>query len=109
MALRSAQLKRCASPQARRFSSRARSHPRRTRSARSLPPLHCAGEEQRIHLATSTTGFPGCTTSASVPDITTSNFIDLCKSGFYDGIHFHRVSASCRRQLLRLLLRLPSA
>ena len=40
--------------------------------------------------------------------ITTSNFIDLCQSGFYDGIHFHRVSASCRPALLRLLLRLPS-
>merc|ERR1719189_2434051 len=23
--------------------------------------------------------------------ITASNFIDLCKTGFYDGIHFHRV------------------
>merc|ERR1712087_750848 len=23
--------------------------------------------------------------------ITASNFIDLCKSGFYDGVHFHRV------------------
>merc|ERR1712031_46618 len=23
--------------------------------------------------------------------ITASNFIDLCQSGFYDGIHFHRV------------------
>merc|ERR1711879_1047028 len=23
--------------------------------------------------------------------ITASNFIDLCESGFYDGIHFHRV------------------
>lgn len=23
--------------------------------------------------------------------ITTSNFIDLCQSGFYDGVHFHRV------------------
>ena len=23
--------------------------------------------------------------------ITTSNFIDLCQNGFYDGVHFHRV------------------
>merc|ERR1712066_157258 len=23
--------------------------------------------------------------------ITVSNFIDLCKTGFYDGVHFHRV------------------
>ena len=37
--------------------------------------------------------------------ITTSNFIDLCQSGFYDGIHFHRVSASCRH--CSACLRLP--
>jgi hypothetical protein len=23
--------------------------------------------------------------------ITTSNFIDLCQTGYYDGVHFHRV------------------
>ena len=26
--------------------------------------------------------------------ITASNFIDLANSGFYNGLHFHRVSAS---------------
>ena len=36
--------------------------------------------------------------------ITTSNFIDLCQSGFYDGVHFHRVSASCRRSAAPLAL-----
>ena len=27
--------------------------------------------------------------------ITTSNFIDLCQTGFYDGVHFHRVRTLC--------------
>merc|ERR1712228_846244 len=30
--------------------------------------------------------------------ITASNFIDLCQSGFYNGIHFHRVIPGCMNQ-----------
>ena len=41
--------------------------------------------------------------------ITTSNFIDLCQSGFYDGVHFHRVSVvaepPCHSSLLSSILR----
>jgi hypothetical protein len=33
--------------------------------------------------------------------ITTSNFIDLCQSGFYDGVHFHRVRISALYTVFR--------
>ena len=27
--------------------------------------------------------------------VTGSNFVDLCKTGFYNGVHFHRVIDGC--------------
>ena len=37
--------------------------------------------------------------------LTASNFIDLAQSGFYNGLHFHRVSGPPPSPLLSLLQR----
>ena len=34
--------------------------------------------------------------------ITSNNFMDLAKSGFYDGLHFHRVISDLNRSAVRL-------